>query len=280
VVGHAAATLKRRATVRAAPTAPTLWRNFRVALLLLLLGIAAYWNWYDRASTTDWDETLWVGVFPIDADGSAATARWLTRLTQDDVTAIEAFLNGEAHRHGVAIDRPVRVDLYPRVEERPPELDPDSSVLARVGASLRLRFYARRNSHPSGRAPPQIRVFVLFHDPELTSSVPHSVGLQKGLVGVVHAFADDGMTPTNNVVIAHEILHTLGATDKYDPATLEPIYPSGYAEPGLQPRLPQKLTEVMAGRHTVAAGNFEMPDSLRDVRVGAATAQEIRWPAP
>jgi len=260
--------------------APTFWRNIRIAFLLLLLAIAAYSNWYDRWSTTDWDETLWVGVFPIDADGGRGTASWLAQLSQEDVSAIEEFLNAEAHRHGVGIERPVRVDLYPQVSERPPEVDPDSSLLSRAAASLRLRLYARRNSHPPGRAPPQIRIFVLFHDPGFTKSVPHSVGLQKGLVGVVHAFAANDMTPTNNVVIAHEILHTLGASDKYDPATLEPYYPIGYAEPDRQPLVPQTLTEIMAGRYVAGPGKFEMPDSLRDVRVGHATALEINWPKP
>jgi hypothetical protein len=278
VVGHAPATLKRRAA--SPPPKPTLWRNLRIAFLLLLLGIAAYSNWYDRLSTTDWDETLWIGVFPVAADDHPATAKWLARLSQDDVIDIERFLNAEAKGHGVTIGRPVRVDLYPLVTEKPPEIDPDSGLLSRAMASLRLRLYARRNSHPPGRAPPQIRVFVLFHDPAFTQSVPHSVGLQKGLVGLVHAFAEDDMTPTNNVVIAHEILHTLGATDKYDAETLEPYYPAGYAEPDRQPLVPQVLTEIMAGRYVAAPGKFEMPDSLRDVRVGTATAQEIRWPQP
>jgi hypothetical protein len=278
VVGHAPAALKRRVASQAPK--PTLWRNVRIAFLLLLAGIAAYSNWYDQLSTTDWDETLWIGVFPIDADGNPLTATWLARLTQDDVTDIERFLNAEAKRHGVTIERPVRVDLYPLVDEKPPEIARDAGLLSRVLGSLRLRLYARRNSHPPGRPPPQIRVFVLFHDPTFTKSVPHSVGLQKGLVGVVHAFAQDDMTPTNNVVIAHEILHTLGASDKYDPATLEPIYPSGYAEPERQPLVPQVLTEIMAGRYVAAPGKFEMPDALRDVRVGSATALEIRWPQP
>ena len=257
-----------------------MWRNIRIAFLLLLLAIGAYSNWYDRASTTDWDETLWIGVFPIDADGNPGTSRWLAKLSANDVADIETFLNAEAHRHGVTIERPVRVDLYPQVTEKPPEVDPDAGVLSRMTASLRLRWYARRHSHPPGRAPPQIRIFALFHDPAYTRVVPHSVGLQKGLVGVVHAFADDEMTPTNSVVIAHEILHTLGASDKYDPRTLEPYYPIGYGEPERRPLVPQTLTEIMAGRYIVAPGKFEMPESLRDVRVGPATALEIRWPKP
>ena len=128
---------------------------------------------------------------------------------------------------------------------------------------------------PPNRAPPQIRIFVLYHDPSFTRSVPHSVGMQKGLIGVVHAFADRGMTGANNVVIAHEILHTLGASDKYDLASLAPLYPAGYAEPDNDPLYPQSSAEIMAGRFAVDAETFEMPESLDDVLVGDATALEI-----
>jgi len=256
------------------------WRNLRIAILLLVLAIAAYSNWYDKYSTTDWDETLWVGVFPIDAGDGEAAARYIAELDTADLADIESFINNEAHRYGVLLDRPVRVDLYPQVRERPPEHPADGNILAAMWWSLKMRMYARRNSHPDGYPPPQIRIFVLYHDPTFTQSVPHSVGLQKGLVGVVHAFAQRSMTRPNNVVIAHELLHTLGASDKYDPATLAPLYPIGYADPGKVPRYPQTLTEIMAGRYAIDEHNFEMPESLAEVRVGAATALEIRWTRP
>jgi hypothetical protein len=254
-----------------------MWRQLRIAILLLILGIAAYSNWYDRLSTRDWDETLWIGVFPIDAEGSPVTAEYLASLTTRQVADVEQFVNDEAKQFGVAIDRPVRVDLLPVVKELPPELAPGANVLQRAWWSLKLRMYARRNARAPGHATPQIRIFVLFHDPSFTQSVPHSVGLQKGLVGVVHAYADRDMTRTNNVVIAHEVLHTLGASDKYDPASLAPLYPIGYAEPGRQPLHPQQFTEIMAGRRAVDAHNFEMPASLAEVVVGPATALEIGW---
>jgi hypothetical protein len=255
-----------------------MWRNLRIAVLLLVLAIAAYGNWYDRLSTTDWDETLWVGVFPINVDGSKAGREYIAALTTDQVADIERFLNAQGRGYGIDIDRPVRVDLYPEVLEHPPSHEPAANVVSTMWWSLKLRLYARRNSHPAGRAPPQIRIFVLYHDPSSMDSVPHSVGLQKGLVGVVHAYADRGMTAANNVVITHELLHTLGATDKYDSKTLAPVFPIGYVEPELQPLYPQVLTEIMAGRRAIDASTFEMPDSLADVRVGATTAREIRWP--
>jgi hypothetical protein len=254
-----------------------MWRKLRISILLLILGIAAYSTWHDRFSTTDWDRTLWIGVFPLNAEGSPVSADYIAKLTPERVADIEQFLNREGKRYGVDIDRPVRVELYPAVIELPPPRDAHSNALQNVWWSLRLRLYARRNSHASGRPTPQIRVFVLYHDPAFTQAVPHSVGLQKGLVGVVHAFAAVDMTRPNNVVIAHEILHTLGATDKYDAESLAPLYPEGYAEPDRQPKFPQVLTEIMAGRYAIDEHTFDMPASLNDVLVGDATAREIGW---
>ena len=94
-----------------------------------------------------------------------------------------------------------------------------------------MRYWSWSATRAEKRAPPDIDMFVLYHDPELTSSVPHSLGLQKGLLGVVYAFADASMTASNNIVIAHEFLHTVGATDKYDPANDQPQFPDGYADP-------------------------------------------------
>ncbi len=257
-----------------------MWRNFRILILLLILGLAAYSNWYDRLSTTDWDETLYIGVFPVDDADNDTSGNYIGRLTPENFADIEKFLNREAHRYGVTIDRPVRVELYPPVAETPPEPGADTNIFQTVWWSLKLRMYARRAARASGKPPPQIRVFVRYHDPSFTQSVPHSVGMQKGLVGVVHAFASREMTRTNNVVIAHEILHTLGATDKYDPESLAPIYPIGYAEPQREPLHPQSLTEVMAGRFAIDTQTFEIPHTLDDVLVGAATALEIRWTRP
>jgi hypothetical protein len=256
------------------------WRKLRIAILLLILGIAAWTNWYDRLSTTDWDETLYVGVFPID-DAENETAReYIHALSENRFAEIEQFLNHEAQRFGVTAARPVRVELYPPVEEKPPVRAADNNLIQDMWWSLKLRMYARRAARASGRPPPQIRIFVVYHDPSFTRSVPHSVGMQTGLVGVVHAFADRGMSRTNNVVVAHEILHTLGASDKYDPATLAPLYPIGFAEPDLDPLYPQSLTEIMAGRYAVDSQTFDMPATLDEVRVGPATALEIRWTRP
>ena len=254
-----------------------MWRKLRIAILLLILGIAAWSNFYDRLSTTDWDETLYVGIFPIDEADNETAREYIHGLENNQVAGIEEFLNSEARRNGVAIARPFSVELYPPVTEPPPVRAPGGNVFQDMWWSLKLRLYARRAVRASGRPPPQIRIFVIYHDPTFNRSVPHSVGMQKGLVGVVHAFAHRGMTRTNNVVIAHEILHTLGASDKYDAETLAPLFPIGFAEPDLDPLYPQSLAEIMAGRYAIDSRTFEMPESLDEVLVGPATALEIRW---
>lgn len=266
--GDAAAALK---------TDHSVWRSIRIGFLLFVLAIAAWSTWYDRLSTTDWDEPLHIGIFPINPEGAGSSDAYIERLSQQDFADIAAFINEEASRHGVGIANAARVELLPEVTELPPVNAPGSGMLSNLWWSLKMRLYARRNARPPGRVPPQIRIFVQYHDPSFSRSVPHSVGLQKGLVGVVHAFATADMTSTNNVVIAHEILHTLGATDKYDFATLAPLYPAGYAEPEREPRYPQEFAEVMAGRYAVDARTFEMPHSLDEVLVGDATALEIGW---
>jgi hypothetical protein len=253
------------------------WRKIRVGILLLVLAIAAWSNFYDRFSTTDWDETLTVGIFPVDDADDEATAEYIAGLTTEDVGDIENFFNEEAASFGIGIKRPVSVQMFPPVAEMPPERAVDSGFFGNMWWSLKMRMYARRASRAAGLVPPQIRIFVRYHNPEFTQEVPHSVGLQKGLVGVVHAFAEHGMRGSNNVVIAHEVLHTLGATDKYDLRTLAPLFPSGFAEPDRDPRYPQEFAEIMAGRYAVTRTRFEMPLSLDEVIVGEATAREVRW---
>jgi len=254
-----------------------MWKAIRISVLLVVLVVAAAATWLERVSTTSWDKTLWVGIFPLNGDGSDVTARYIESLRVEDFAGIESFFSQEASRYGVKVDRPIRVDLYPSPRELPPQLAPRPNALQAMIWSLETRLYARRAADVPGRAHSHIRVFVLYHDPKVSEAVPHSLGMQKGLIGVVHAFADRHMNGSNNIVIAHETMHTVGAIDKYDLETGVPIYPAGYAEPALSPRFPQQYAEIMAGQRAISDHEQEMPESLQDVLVGPQTAREIGW---
>jgi hypothetical protein len=253
------------------------WKTLRILTLLLVLAIVAGQAWLDRVATQGWKSSLWVGIFPLNADGSPLAQQYIAGLTTAEFAGIETFFDQEARRFGVPLERPIHIELYPQGTELPPQLERGVGPIGLALWSLKMRWFAMHAAEVPGRAPPRIRIFVLYHDPATLQSVPDSHGLQKGLIGVVHAFAEKGMAGGNSIVIAHELMHTLGASDKYDPATGAPVFPIGLGNPGLKPLYPQTRAEIMAGRRALSATDFEMPASLRDVVVGPATAAEIRW---
>ena len=94
---------------------------------------------------------------------------------------------------------------------------------------------------------------------------------------MVHLFASRSQEAQNRIVITHELLHTFGATDKYDLGTGLPRTRMVFAEPQLVPRYPQQLAEIMAA--TDARQRYRSAPARQscDERVGPLTAREIGW---
>lgn len=254
-----------------------MWKKIRVGILLAVLAIVASNAWLEQRRSQTWRDSLYVGIFPVAADDRPATRAFVAALRPDAFGSLEPFFAGEAQRYGLPLAEPFRVQLYPPLAAAPPQLELEAGPIGTIWWSLKMRWYAWRSGSVAGRPPPHIRAFVLYHDPSLASRLLHSSGLRKGRIGVVHAFAADAMSGSNAIVIAHEVLHTVGAVDKYDAQTDAPLYPQGFADPEQRPLFPQRRAEIMAGRRALAEREQEMPDSLDDCVVGAATAAEIGW---
>lgn len=251
------------------------WRQLRILVLLLVLLFVALTTAQNRWRTTDWDEPLWVAVHPINGDGSTAATQMISALNGDHYAAVERFVEREAQRYGIALARPVQLHLAEQVHQRPPP--PPSRTWWKVAWwSLKLRYWAWQATRHSS-VPSDIELFVVYHDPAARPALEHSYGLAKALVGVAHVFAAHSTRGRNQIVIAHELFHTLGATDKYDPATTLPHFPAGYANPDRRPLLPQNRAELMAGRVPLTPTEAAMPDHLDMVLVGPQTALEIGW---
>jgi len=254
-----------------------MWRNIRIAVLLLVLVFVALNTYFDRVYSTDWDIPLRVTVFPINGDGSATSERYIQGLEGTSFAAIETFFEEQAKRYGVDLAPPVRFARGAQIREVPPPLEPRAGTLGTIWWSLRTRWWAWRVPEHGDGPKPDVQLFVLYYDPATSPSLPHSVGLQKGLFGIVSAFADRTMEGSNDTVIAHELLHTLGAIDKYDIATNQPLHPVGFAEPDRDPLYPQQRAELMGGRIPVSETESRIPSSLRQVVIGPLTAREIGW---
>lgn len=253
------------------------FRKFRIILLLFVLFLVATDTYLTRIRSTDWDQPLIAVVYPINADHSEATNDYLNQLSLESFESIERFFKEESTEFNLALNNPVQIRLAPPLDELPPKAPADRSPLKTIWWSLKMRYWSATVDDRYQGPPPNIKTYVLYFDPDKTQRLDHSLGLQKGLIGVVHAYSSVNLEEKNNVVIAHELLHTVGATDKYDLATGFAVHPIGYAEPDKEPLYPQDFTEIMAGVLPVSESKFEMPDSLDECIIGRLSAQEINW---
>jgi hypothetical protein len=255
---------------------PSMFKKIRIAILLYVLFMVAVGTWLTRVRSTDWNNSLWVKIYPINGDGSAVSAEYISELDLDTFAGIESFMAREVGRYGHDLSRPVRIELGNPIHEQPPAIDSGSNVLEIMLWSFRMRLWVWDVTDGRDRVSPDVRMFVRYHNSESNLLLDDSVGVQKGMFGIVNAYTSRRLRGRNNVVIAHELLHTLGATDKYDLTTGMPLAPYGFAEPDLQPLFPQKKAEIMGGRVPLSANDAVTPQSLDFAVIGPATAREIR----
>jgi hypothetical protein len=275
------------------------FRRFRILLLLGLLAAAFGFTWLEQSTVRSWRGPLDVPGVPLQrggegcaaparrgggppagplppttAHGSDAAAAAIRALKADDFADIGSFLEREVARYGVKHAPAMDVTVLPELAQKPPAPPRDGSVLKVMAWSLKLRWWVYRQSDGWLPQPGRIKLFLLYHAPEDGVALEHSLGLQKGLIGVVHVFADPAQAAQNNIVIAHELLHTLGASDKYEAGGM-PRYPEGYAEPDLPQSALRREAEIMAGRLVGVRGDPVMPPGLARCVVGPLTAYEI-----
>ena len=253
-----------------------MFKAIRITVLLLILFFVVVSTWLTQARSTDWNNSLWVKIYPINGDGSEVSGHYIDSLTTENFEAVEEFIARETGRFGHTIRRPVRMELGEEIREQPPTFGEAPNVLDIMMWSLKMRWWAGSVAGPQDNPDPDVRIFVRYHAPADHFVLENSVGMQKGMVGIVNAYAGRRQAGTNNVIIAHEFLHTLGATDKYDLAYGLPLYPDGYAEPEKEPRHPQRLAEIMGGRIPETDFDAMVPKNLKFVTIGALTAEEIR----
>jgi hypothetical protein len=252
-------------------------KRLRIAVLLYILLFVAAAQFFTARRMTDWDAPLWVDIYAVAGDDDPGTLRYIASLRDDEFAETEAFLAREAQRYGIALQQPFKLRLVGPHTAPLPHLDAGAGALGVLSWSLRMRWLATRLAWSADGPSGDITVFAVFHEPADGAVLDRSTALEKGLVAVANVFADRTARSTNQVVLAHELLHALRATDKYSPSSNAPVYPDGYAAPAERPLLPQSKAELMAGRIPVDERTARMPASLREVVIGQATAREIGW---
>jgi len=261
---------------RSSGTSETVFKRLRIAALLYVLLFVALGQFLAARRSTDWDNTLWIDVYPVDG-GGAETREYIDSLASDSFAPIEAFFADQAKSFGLTLERPVRIRVAEPLDATLPAIPADGGIAATIVWSLRMRWFVSRLHWASDEPTPDITAFAVYQTGELGKSLDRSTALRKGLIAIANLYAARSARGSNQMIVAHELLHTLGASDKYDPATGMPLYPIGYADPGRSPRHPQARAELMGGRIPLSATEAAIPGSLDQVVVGPATAFEIGW---
>jgi hypothetical protein len=252
-----------------------MFKKIRIFLLLIVFATVVQQTFLDKADLS-WKDNFYIAVYPVNADGSDEVASYIKTLTRDDFEPMAAYFAEEGTRYNLGLRRPVEVQLGDVVSEVPPAPPIGGSIFSTMIWSLKFRWFAWNNS-PDVPVKPDIRLYLLYHDSAKTSVLSHSTALNKGRIGRVNLFGDNAYAKQNLVILAHELLHTLTATDKYDLETTLPVYPEGFADSDKLPLYPQDFAELMGGRVPMSETKAEIPKSLAQTLIGTKTAKEIGW---
>lgn len=253
-----------------------IFRNVRIAILLSILVLVAGTIELQQRRVTSWDRILTVGIYPVAASSSPEIQGYLASLSDADFAPIEAFFQREAARYGIHTTPLVQIVRGRPITELPPALPPDPGAFDIFRWSLALRAYSFRVRSAHDLPSADVEMFVIYHPAGSPRAFDQSLAVARLRLGIVHAEADPEAAGWAHLAISHELLHTAGATDKYDPRGM-PVFPQGYAEPELAPLHPQRFCELMGGQVPVSEGQFREPRGLDECVIGPATAAEIRW---
>ena len=254
-----------------------MFRYLRIAILLTILLVVAGNQFLTGSRLSSWEKPLWITIYPVLAGPGADIRRYAENLKADSFQDIGLFLKQQASRYGRELETPVVIQVARPLKAMPPALPVENSGLNVALWSLKMRWWSWRNSGQDGLIPDDVRMYVLYQKGKANAPLERSVGIKNGSYGVVNAVASRQMAAHNRIVITHELLHILGASDRYELSTGQPFAPEGLANPVQAPLYPQKHAEIMAGRIATSENRWRRPPSLKSCVVGKVTATEIGW---
>ena len=254
-------------------------RKIRIAVLLGILAVVLLYAGRDiqrRRDRTNWERRLDVAIVLLrkgDVDPAAITA------LRERVPALETRLGEELARHRTRRMQPFSLQVFGPVDvETPPPSPVSDGFFDLADHAVRSWRYTSAVDDDAGvesRAF-DVRIYLVVRPPESRTRTVEGQSEQGGRVGSVEVELDEGMVDFALFVATHELMHTLGATDKYDSRGLARA-PEGLADPEQAPLFPQPGAEVMARNVVVSPGVERPPETLDELFVGPTTAREIGW---
>ena len=254
-----------------------MFKLVRITVLLCIFVALAFYTKTQRLKSRTWAEPLEVVLYPMNSDHSPIVADYIKQLEPSIFKEIDQFFMEEAKHYELINENPIKTSLGSILQTFPPAApSAPFNILEAIWWSIKFRYWAYIHTPDSQSNLHRVRIFVHYHEAIAGQPLQHSLGLNKGLLSIVHLFASKDQDQQNNIIIAHELLHTVGATDKYDRYN-QPIFPDGYAEPNKQPLFPQDQAEIMSAKIPYSKSSSEMAESLDQCLIGEKTAREVNW---
>ena len=254
-----------------------MFKKIRIIILLLILASVSSTLLLQKNIAQDWQGTLDIRIIPVIADQKTQTQSFINTLKDRQFSNIKRYLIGQAKTYGINLENSLNIKLEDPITTIPPVVPGhESSRLDIMQWSLKLKWWAWKNELPDHHLG-QIRIYILYQSPVDGYALPHSTGLQNGLIGLINARAVAQRRSLHEVIITHELLHIFGASDKYELQNGQPIYPDGYAHPDKKPLYPQIKAELMGRSVALNKNKSEVVGRFGHTIIGNKTATEIGW---
>lgn len=252
----------------------------RVTFLLLVLAGVVLWatnDWYQRRVRKHWQAPLRVALVLVEREKVPEAT--LVKL-ESRVFDLERRLRQEFERHsGRAMDPFSIIVKGPVLADSDPPRVGEQDLLGLARHALAVWRWTRtvdQAAQVEWRGYDSRIYLVVRPAQEHESAFVEGESEDGGRIGFATADIDESMLDFALFVSAHELFHTLGATDKYD-ASGRAAYPDGFADPEQQPLYPQPGAELMARNLALSPTSERPPESLSELWVGPKTARELGW---
>lgn len=252
-----------------------MWKRIRIAILLSILFYVCLTAYIDL--NPRWDTTTTVVVHPINMGNDPAVSEYLKTISQKDFDKISVYLSKNASQYRKK-NTVINFELGSTLKTPPPLVNEEvaSNPLTVGFWSLKFKFYSLIYKKREDWSADTV-MYLIYYNEKKIDHLERSTALQRGRIALVNLYGDSKSTETNNVIVAHEALHTFGGQDFYDLNTGIPIFPIGYAEPNKKPLYPQTKAEIMGGYILLNDTDFYIPHGFDEVVINADTAKDLKW---
>ncbi len=251
--------------------APVELFHLRLILLLAMLAgvvVFAIRDVQNRHARTEWKRTLNVALVIVRVgvvDDAAVVG------VERRAKHLEEVLTRELHRYRDTPEKPFALSVFGPVDALPAP-QPGDGIAAEVKQAWEMHRWRTPIDDELGLDADAYdsRVYLVVRPAGQGQQFVEGASEQGGRIGMTDVELDKSMVDFALFVSAHELLHTLGAVDRYDETG------HTFASQGPKPK-GAILTEVMGHGRPSPTGVDMPPESLDELWVSPETAKEIGW---